>query len=71
VPEQFDGLPERREPVLLDSSQEGNELPQRPDGDRRADAVAAPGLDALVGPDDRVRPYRLVEPDLGEGGWWR
>jgi hypothetical protein len=41
-------------------------LPQRPDGDRRADAVAVPGLDALVGPDDRVRPYRLVEADLGE-----
>jgi quercetin dioxygenase-like cupin family protein len=33
---------------------------------RRADAVPAPGLDALVGPDDRVRADRLVETDLRE-----
>jgi hypothetical protein len=52
---QRDQPPQRREPVVLYSGQEADELPQRPDGNRRADAVAAPGLDSLVGPDDRGR----------------
>jgi hypothetical protein len=64
---QRDQPPQRREPVVFYSDEEGDELSQCPDGDRRADAVAAPGLDALVGPDDRVRPHWLFEPDLGEG----
>jgi hypothetical protein len=64
---QRDQPPQGGEPVVFYPDEERDELPQRPDRDRRADAVAAPGLDPLVGPDDRVRPGRLVEPDVGEG----
>src|SRR5690348_17814960 len=67
---QRDQPPQGGEPVVLHSDEEGDELPQRPDGDRRADAVAAPGLDPLVGPDDRLRPDRLVQPDLSERVAW-
>ena len=63
---QRDQPPQRREPVVFHSGQEGDQLAQGPDRDRRADAVPPPGLDALNGPDDRVRPDRLVEPDLRE-----
>ena len=63
---QRDQPPQRGEPVVFHSHQEGDELPQGPDGDRRADAVAPPGLDPLGGPDDRMRPHRLVQADLGE-----
>ncbi len=48
------------------SGQEGDQLAQGPDRDRRADAVPPPGLDALVGPDDRVRSDWLIQPDLRE-----
>jgi hypothetical protein len=63
---QRDQPPQRGEPVVLHAGQEGDELPQGPDGDRRADAVSPPGLDALVGPDDRARPHWPVQPDVGE-----
>jgi hypothetical protein len=61
---QRDQPPQRRETVVLHPDEEGDQLPQRPDRHRRADPVPPPGLDALVGPDDRPGPYRLVEPDL-------
>jgi hypothetical protein len=35
-------------------------------GDGQLTGLGAPGRDGFVGPDDRVRPYRLVQPDLGE-----
>jgi hypothetical protein len=55
---------QRPEPVIFHPRQEGDQLPQGPHRDRRTDAVTAPGGDALVGPDDRVRPHRPGQPEL-------
>jgi hypothetical protein len=38
---QGDQPPQRGEPVVLHPDEEGDQLPQRPERDRRADAVAA------------------------------
>jgi len=69
------GLTDDDSPHLCDAHSaivgEADELPQGPHRNRRADTVAPPGGDALVGPDDRVRPHRASHPDLREraGGY--
>jgi hypothetical protein len=63
---QRDQPPQRRQPVVLHSGQEGDQLPQRPHRNWWSDAVPPPSRYALIGPDDGMRSYWLVEPDLRE-----